>query len=78
MFRIEKIYTAKEVIKILHITKPTLYQRIENGEIKAYKEGSHYRFEEKDIREYIKKQKENCKMLTSKSTGRGKTHRQSL
>ena len=51
----EQIYTVKEVMNILKVSKNTIYRIIENGELKTFKAGS-IRIRESALKEYIEAQ----------------------
>ena len=51
----EQIYTVKEVMKILKVSKNTVYRLIETGELKSFKAG-HLKIRESALQEYIEKQ----------------------
>ena len=50
-----KAYTTDEVMKILHVTKRTLYNYIKGGQIKAVKIGRSWRFTEEAVKEFLEK-----------------------
>ena len=53
------IYTLDEVAGILRVCNKTIYTRIKNKEIKAFKEGNSWRIRKEDLDIYLNnKQKE--------------------
>ena len=47
-----KIYTLKEVETILHVTRRTLYNYINSGDLKATKIGKYWRVHHEDLKEF--------------------------
>lgn len=45
--------TVKEVLKILKISRTTLYRMIEKGELKVYRFGRSIRVKQDDLRAFI-------------------------
>lgn len=52
-----KLYSAKEVIEILGVSRPTLLREINNGNLKAFKAGRQWRITEEALNEYMKPEK---------------------
>ena len=53
---IEKMYTIKEVMKILGVCEKTVHRYIKPGyklQLKAYKVGNEWRIKESDLMEFI-------------------------
>lgn len=50
-----KVYSLKEVEKILKVTQRTLYTYIQNGQLKATKIGKYWRVKHADMAEFIDK-----------------------
>jgi excisionase family DNA binding protein len=48
-----KLYTLKEVEKILKVTQRTLYTYIQNGQLKATKIGKYWRVKHADMEQLI-------------------------
>lgn len=48
-----KLYTVKEVLDILKVSKPTLYAYIHLGELKANKVGHNFRISETELTRFI-------------------------
>lgn len=54
------IYTLEDVARILRVCNKTIYTRIKNKEIKAFKEGNSWRIKKEDLDNYLEnKQKES-------------------
>lgn len=54
------IYTLDDVARILRVCNKTIYTRIKNKEIKAFKEGNSWRIKKEDLDSYLEnKQKES-------------------
>jgi len=51
-----KLLTVDELSAYLKIPKPTVYYLAQNGRIPASKVGRHWRFEEKEIKKWLKEQ----------------------
>lgn len=49
-----KLYTRKEVAKMLSISLPTLHERTKDGTIKAHKIGSQVRYKHDDVQSALK------------------------
>ena len=49
------IYNVPQLASILQISKSTLYKKVEHGSIPFFKVGSHIRFLEDEISDYINK-----------------------
>lgn len=52
-----EMLTINEVIKILKISRSTLYRYMERGTIKHYKFGKSVRFKKSDIKRFIEEHK---------------------
>ncbi len=50
---IPEMLTVKEVLKILKISRTTLYRMIEKGELKVYRFGRSIRVKQDDLRAFI-------------------------
>lgn len=48
-----KLYTLKEVEKILKVTRRTLYTYIQNGQLKATKIGKYWRVKHADLMDFV-------------------------
>lgn len=48
-----KIYTLKEVEDILQVTRRTLYNYINRGDLKATKIGKYWRVQHSDLKEFV-------------------------
>jgi excisionase family DNA binding protein len=48
-----KLYTLKEVEKILKVTQRTLYTYIQNGQLKATKIGKYWRVKHADLMDFV-------------------------
>ncbi|MDH5174409.1 MAG: helix-turn-helix domain-containing protein [Elusimicrobiota bacterium] len=51
-----KLLTVDELSAYLKIPKPTVYYLAQTGRIPASKVGRHWRFEEKEIKKWLKEQ----------------------
>ena len=47
------IYTLEDVADILRVCNKTIYTRIKNKEIKAFKEGNAWRIRKEDLDKYL-------------------------
>lgn len=45
--------TIEDIIKILKVSKMTIYRYIDSGKIKAYKLGKEFRIDKKDFDEFL-------------------------
>lgn len=52
-----KTYTSQEIAKILSVHPMTIYREIRRGKLKAFRVGTDFRINEKDLQEYVKKNK---------------------
>ena len=48
-----KLYTLREVEKILKVTQRTLYTYIQNGQLKATKIGKYWRVKHADLMDFV-------------------------
>lgn len=53
----DKLMTIKETCDYLNIAKPTLYLHARAGKIPAVKVGKKWRFDKKEIKDFLKKQR---------------------
>lgn len=54
------IFTLEEVARLLKVCNKTIYTRIKNKELKAYKEGNSWRIKKEDLDNYLKdKERDN-------------------
>jgi excisionase family DNA binding protein len=51
----EGVYTSKDVQEKLNVSRITVLRMVDRGEIPAYKVRRDWRFEEKDIEEYLER-----------------------
>jgi excisionase family DNA binding protein len=58
---LENIYTVKEVLKHLKISRPNLYSLIKLGKIKPFKQGKRTMFAEEELQRYINVLKDAAK-----------------
>jgi excisionase family DNA binding protein len=49
------VYTSKDVQEKLNVSRITVLRMVDRGEIPAYKVRRDWRFEEKDIEEYLER-----------------------
>lgn len=49
----EKIFSVKDIQDMLHISERTIFRHIREGELKGFKTGREWRFEQKDIDAFI-------------------------
>lgn len=54
----EKYYSAKEVAQILSVTKQTVINLINRGELAAVRVASVYRIKESDLKDYLERNKQ--------------------
>ena len=50
----EKLLTTKQVAEIFHVTRPTIFKMINEGKLRAFKVGHHYRFKQHEIEEDLR------------------------
>lgn len=50
----QRTYTITEVKNILGLSRPTVYSRIEDGTLKAFKAGRQWRVTEQALKEFMK------------------------
>lgn len=50
----EKVYSVKDVQDMLHISERTVFRHIRESELKGFKTGREWRFEQGDIDAFIK------------------------
>lgn len=50
----QEFLTIEEIIKILKVSKMTIYRYINAGKLKAYKLGKEFRIDKKDFEEFLK------------------------
>ena len=55
-----KILDVKQVQEVLHLSERTVFRLIKNGELRGFKAGREWRFEESDIEDFIHRQKEKA------------------
>lgn len=58
----EKIYTLKQVAKILELSERTIFRYLKTGKISGSKIG-HWRFTEQDVKEFLEKNKVSIKVF---------------
>lgn len=55
-----KLLNVKEVQEALGLSERTVFRLIKIGDLKGFKAGREWRFEETDIQDYIKRQREKA------------------
>jgi len=55
-----KLLDVKQVQDILGLSERTVFRLIKNGELRGFKVGREWRFEEKDIDAYIERQRQKA------------------
>nr|HET6901749.1 helix-turn-helix domain-containing protein [Ktedonobacteraceae bacterium] len=55
-----KLLNVKEVQEALGLSERTVFRLIKTGDLKGFKAGREWRFEETDIQDYIKRQREKA------------------
>lgn len=55
-----KILDIKLVQEILHLSERTVFRLIKSGDLKGFKAGREWRFEESDIDDFIRVQREKA------------------
>jgi excisionase family DNA binding protein len=55
-----KLLNVKQVQDVLGISERTVFRFIKIGELKGFKVGREWRFEESDIEEYIQRQRKKA------------------
>ena len=48
----ERLYSPQEAAEVAHVSRMTIQRRIEDGTIKAFRKGSHWRIRESDLDQY--------------------------
>ena len=56
----KEIMDVKEVQERLHVSERTIFRMIKSGDLKGFKAGREWRFEESDIENFIKRQRANA------------------
>ncbi|MEW6188843.1 MAG: helix-turn-helix domain-containing protein [Actinomycetota bacterium] len=51
--RLERMLSTDEVLKILGVSRKTLYRYVKSGSLKCYKFGRDLKFKESDIKAFI-------------------------
>ena len=49
----EKVFSVKDIQDMLHISERTVFRHIREGELKGFKTGREWRFEQRDIDAFI-------------------------
>ena len=62
----EKLWNVKQVQERLDLSERTIFRLIKNGELKGFKAGREWRFEESDIEDYIQRQRDKATAITKK------------
>jgi len=52
-----ELLTLKQVREILHLSERTVFRLLKDKELKGFKAGREWRFEQKDIDDYIERQR---------------------
>ena len=60
----QEIFTAKETMEYLRITRPTLFKLIKEGKLKAVKVGHNYRIRKVDLDNFLQGETEDLKAAT--------------
>jgi putative molybdopterin biosynthesis protein len=55
-----KLLDIKEVQEALRLSERTVFRLIKSGELKGFKAGRAWRFEESDIQDYIQRQRQKA------------------
>ena len=50
-------FDTNELAKMLHLDKQTIYKAVNNGELRAIRQGCKYIFDEKDVEAYLSRKK---------------------
>ncbi len=58
-----QLLNIKQVQELLDLSERTVFRLIKGGELKGFKAGREWRFEESDIEDYIKRQREKAAQL---------------
>lgn len=53
-----KIYKLQDLEEMLGVSRFTIYKLIKSGELKAYKIGGQWRFNDEDVKAFLEKAKE--------------------
>jgi excisionase family DNA binding protein len=60
----QEIFTTKETMEYLRITRPTLFKLIKEGKLKAVKVGHNYRIRKVDLDNFLQGEPEDLKVAT--------------
>jgi len=55
-----KLLTSKQVQELLGLSERTVFTLIKRGELKGFKAGREWRFEQKDLDDYIERQRQKA------------------
>ncbi len=55
-----ELLDIKQLHKILHLSERTIFRLIKQGELKGFKIGREWRFEQSDIDDYIERQRKKA------------------
>jgi excisionase family DNA binding protein len=55
-----KILDIKQVQEMLHLSERTVFRLIKSGDLKGFKAGREWRFEESDMENFIQEQREKA------------------
>ncbi|HAG99434.1 MAG TPA: DNA-binding protein [Ktedonobacter sp.] len=62
-----KLLTTKQVQEMLGVSERTIFNFMERGDLKGFKVGRSWRFEESDIEEYINRQRRKSEQKPEES-----------
>lgn len=56
----KRFLTMKQVEELLGVSERTIYRIMQKGDLKGFKTGHAWRFEESDIEDYVKRQRKKA------------------
>jgi len=62
-----ELLDVKQLQEILHLSERSIFRLIKEGEIKGFKVGREWRFEQSDIDDYIERQRQEAERRRSQS-----------
>ena len=63
-----KLLDVKQVREVLGLSERTVFRFIKSGELKGFKVGREWRFEESDITDFIQRQREKAAHIINKTS----------
>jgi excisionase family DNA binding protein len=63
----EKLLTVKQVQEVLDLSERSIFRLIKSGELKGFKVGREWRFEESDVTSFIKQQRQKFEQRSNEA-----------